>query len=107
MRSPRVSDAVRRRRLTEIWTHLHNHPEPSMHEFATAEYLAGMLEAAGLKTLRFDSFPGFTVDVGTGPPVIGLRADLDALVQDVAGVPTAVHSCGHDANMAIVATVML
>ncbi|PVZ61047.1 amidohydrolase [Arthrobacter sp. H-02-3] len=108
MRSQRVSGgAIRRRRLAEIWTHLHSHPEPSMQEFATAEYLAGLLEQAGLEVRRFDSLPGFTADVGTGPPVIGLRAEMDALVQNTAGGPTAVHSCGHDANMAIVATVML
>ncbi|SDP36122.1 amidohydrolase [Arthrobacter sp. ok909] len=98
---------MRRRRLAEIWTHLHNHPEPSMQEFGTAEYLAGLLEQAGLEVRRFESLPGFTADVGTGPPVIGLRAEMDALVQNTAAGPTAVHSCGHDANMAIVATVML
>ncbi|BCW72384.1 amidohydrolase AmhX [Arthrobacter sp. NicSoilB8] len=99
--------AMRRRRLAEIWTHLHNHPEPSMQEFATADYLAGLLGQAGLEVRRFESLPGFTADVGTGAPVIGLRAEMDALVQNTAGGPTAVHSCGHDANMAIIATVML
>lgn len=78
-----------------------------MEEFATSEYLAGLLAEAGLEPRKFPDFPGFTVDVGEGDPRIGLRADMDALVQEVDGKRTAVHSCGHDANMAIVASVML
>ncbi len=100
-------DETRRRRLHEIWTHLHNYPEPSMQEYRTSDYLADLLGAAGLKIEKFKSFPGFTADIGQGDPRIGLRADMDALLQDVDGKTSAVHSCGHDANMAVVATVML
>lgn len=100
-------EETRRRRLSGIWTHLHSHPEPSMQEFATSDYLAKILAASGLKVQKFESAPGFTADVGRGVPMIGLRADMDALLQEVAGEPKAVHSCGHDANMAVVATVML
>lgn len=97
----------RRSRLQEIWTHLHNNPEPSMEEFGTSDYLADLLGGAGLEITRFDSMPGFTADIGKGAPGIGLRADMDALLQEVAGETKAVHSCGHDANMAVVATTML
>lgn len=99
--------STRRRRLQEIWTHLHNHPEPSMKESGTSDYLAAVFEDAGLKPRIFPTFPGFTVDIGAGRPLVGLRADMDALVHDIGGEQRAVHSCGHDANMAIVATVML
>ncbi|MET4096840.1 amidohydrolase [Arthrobacter sp. UYCu712] len=102
-----IGGGTRRRRLDEIWTHLHNNPEPSMQEYGTSDYLAEMLGEAGLKIEKFKCFPGFTADIGEGSPQIGLRADMDALVQEVAGKTTAVHSCGHDANMAIIATVML
>ncbi len=102
-----TGEGLRRRRLHEIWTHLHNHPEPSMQEFATADYLAELLGGAGMRITRFASFPGFTADVGEGEPRVGIRADMDALQQVVEGTTKAVHSCGHDANMAVVATVML
>ncbi|WP_354348778.1 amidohydrolase [Pseudarthrobacter sp. PvP090] len=104
---PVTREETRRRRLQEIWTHLHNHPEPSMKEYGTSKYLAELLGTAGLTISRFGAIPGFTADVGQGTPRIGLRADMDALVQEVSGKAAAVHSCGHDANMAIVATVML
>lgn len=94
-------------RLHEIWKHLHQNPEPSMAEFATAEYLAGVLCEAGIRISRFESIPGFIADVGPGEPKVGFRADMDALQQEVDGRLQPVHSCGHDANMAVVATVML
>ena len=78
-----------------------------MQEFATSEYLADLLGRAGLQISKFGRIPGFAADVGEDTPRIGLRADMDALLQDVAGETTAVHSCGHDANMAVVATTML
>ncbi|WP_236558673.1 amidohydrolase [Arthrobacter sp. 9V] len=86
---------------------MNRHPEPSMREFKTTDFLRVIMEEAGLQPQEFGAFPGFVVDVGRGKPRVGLRADMDALIQDIDGVPTAVHSCGHDANMAIVATVML
>ncbi len=78
-----------------------------MKEYGTSEYLAELLGTAGLTIGKFGAMPGFTADVGQGTPRIGLRADMDALVQELAGKTAAVHSCGHDANMAVVATVML
>lgn len=102
-----TGDELRRHRLHEIWTHLHHHPEPSMQEFATADYLAELLASAGIRIARFDSFPGFIADVGEGEPLVGLRADMDALQEEMDGATTLVHSCGHDANMAVVSTVML
>ncbi len=41
------------------------------------------------------------IEIGHGKPVIGLRADIDALWQEVDGEFTANHSCGHDAHMTI------
>ncbi|MBO1266656.1 amidohydrolase [Arthrobacter cavernae] len=100
-------ERTRRDRLSAIWEYLHAHPEPSMQEFGTAEYLAELMRAGGLDPRPFKDFPGFTVDVGPGAPVVGLRADMDALIHEQDGGPVAIHSCGHDAHMAIVATVML
>ncbi|MDI2019765.1 N-acetylcysteine deacetylase [Paenarthrobacter nicotinovorans] len=78
-----------------------------MRELKTHDFLMVIMQEAGLQPQVFGGFPGFVVDVGKGEPRVGLRADMDALIQNIDGVPTAVHSCGHDANMAIVATVML
>ena len=42
---------------------------------------------------------------GTLPgPVVGLRADMDALIHTVDGVEKCIHSCGHDAHSAMVIT---
>ena len=37
-----------------------------------------------------------------GDEVIAVRADIDALWQEVDGVMQANHSCGHDANISMV-----
>lgn len=104
-------------RITRVWRHLHDTPEPSWAEHATAEYLMGLFRAAGLDPRPFAGradergvpvdFPGFTVDVGPGEPIVGLRADLDGLAHESAAGTVLAHSCGHDANMAIVTETVL
>lgn len=66
-----------------------------------------VFEDHGFRPVPFASIPGFYVDVGNGSPKIGLRADMDALLQEVNGQLQPNHSCGHDAHMAIVTAVML
>ncbi|WP_165384273.1 amidohydrolase [Leucobacter triazinivorans] len=94
-------------RLERIRDHLAAHPEPSWSEHRTSGYLAALLTQAGLKPRPFAEFPGFTVDVGPGEPQIGLRADLDALAHRTEAGTAVVHSCGHDANMAVVTETVL
>nr|WP_237467517.1 amidohydrolase [Leucobacter chromiireducens] len=94
-------------RILEIRAHLAAHPEPSWREHGTAAYLADLLRAAGLDPQPFADFPGFTVDVGPGTPVVGLRGDLDALAHDTPAGTVLAHSCGHDANLAIVTETVL
>ena len=94
-------------RIIRIREHLAAHPEPSWQEHGTAAYLAELFEAAGLTPQHFTDFPGFTVDVGPGEPVVGLRGDLDALAHETATGTVVAHSCGHDANLAIVAETVL
>lgn len=97
-------------RVCEIRRWLHAYPELSMEEYETADYLEGILKELGVPTERISGLGLVaTLKLGEGP-VIGLRAEMDALpVQEEtklefqsrkAGV---MHACGHDA---IVATAM-
>lgn len=90
-----------------LWEHLHANPEVSWEEKETSAYLIKFFEDHGFRPVPFPSIPGFYVDVGNGSPKIGLRADMDALLQEVNGQLQPNHSCGHDAHMAIVTAVML
>lgn len=93
--------------VQEVFEYLHANAEISWEEVETTDYLVSLFEQAGFKPKRFTHIPGFIVEVGTGSPKIGLRADMDALWQEVNGQMQANHSCGHDAHMTIVTGVML
>ncbi|GEN54520.1 M20 peptidase aminoacylase family protein [Halobacillus faecis] len=86
----------------EIFEHLHDHPEISWKETETTAYIASLLEKTNARIRQFDDCTGLVADLGQGAPVIAVRADIDALWQEVDGEFRANHSCGHDAHMAIV-----
>ncbi|PRX41439.1 amidohydrolase [Planifilum fimeticola] len=88
--------------IMEIFQHLHNHPEISWQEYGTTSYVAGLLERHGYRTRRFEDCTGVVGEIGSGRPVVALRADMDALWQEVDGRFQANHSCGHDAHMTMV-----
>lgn len=88
---------------------LHRQPELGYQEHHTSDLIARELELAGLQVFR--GLAGTAV-VGTlvnGPgPVIGLRADMDALpitekgeVEWRSATPGVMHACGHDGHSAI------
>ena len=83
----------------KIFEHLHSHPEVSWQEFETTKFVKEKLESFGYKTKVFPDCTGVIAEIGTGSPVVGLRADLDALWQEVNGREQANHSCGHDGHM--------
>jgi amidohydrolase len=93
--------------LHEFRRDLHAHPELSWHEERTTGLVAKRLGEAGLVTRPLGS-TGVMVDIGTNAgPVIGLRADLDALpVVDLTSDPWrstidgVAHACGHDVHTA-------
>ncbi|MDV2883655.1 amidohydrolase [Alkalihalophilus pseudofirmus] len=97
---------MKKKELVEMWEYLHQHPEVSWDEHGTTNYLMNHFKQAGFHPVAFESIPGFYVDVGTGKPKVGLRADMDGLLQEVNGILQANHSCGHDAHMTIVTGVM-
>ena len=85
-----------------LFAHFHSHPEVSWNEKETAAYLLQRLSEDGFKCTPFASFPGLIAEIGSGKPVIAIRADMDALWQEKDGTFQAVHSCGHDAHMSII-----
>ncbi len=95
--------------LVDFRRDLHAHPEIGYHEFRTTRRIKLRLEAAGLRPIVLPKGTGLLVDIGAGSePVVGLRADLDALpISDEKNVPyrstvaTACHACGHDVHTTV------
>lgn len=94
-------------RLQNIFKHLHEHPEISWEEHETSAFIQSIVSAYDCKIQTFDDSAAVVVEIGSGKPVIALRADMDALWQEVNGKMQANHSCGHDAHMTIVLGVFL
>ena len=95
--------------LVALRRQLHAHPEPGRAEHATTALLVHRLTAAGLSPKVLDGGTGVVCDVGTGSPVVGLRADIDALpLEDLKDVPWRsqrpglCHACGHDVHTSVV-----
>jgi amidohydrolase len=87
--------------------HLHRHPEPSFHEHETAAFVAERLEEMGVAVER-PTGTSVLGRIGEGPPVVALRADIDALpIREESGVEFAserdglMHACGHDGHTAM------
>ena len=97
---------------TEWRRHLHAHPEIKFACHGTAAFVAERLREIGVDELHEGLAETGIVALirGRAPgPVIGLRADMDALPMDettglphASRVPGAAHACGHDGH-----TVML
>lgn len=90
--------------------HIHQHPERSFHEVATAHYVDSLLKSFGNIEV---SHPTPTSVLGilrgsSSGKTVAFRADMDALpVQEETGlpfasvVPNVSHACGHDAHTAM------
>ncbi|RPF54335.1 M20 peptidase aminoacylase family protein [Aquisalibacillus elongatus] len=87
--------------VEEVFRHLHTHPEISWEEYHTTDYIKQLLEQEGISVQTFSNMPGLVAEIGSGKPVVAVRADMDALWQEVDGEFKANHSCGHDAHMTI------
>ena len=95
--------------LSQWRRHIHANPELARHEYATTEFVATRLAAAGLSPELLPGGTGLTCDLGPSDgPRIALRADIDALpLQELTGatysstVPGVSHACGHDAHTTI------
>lgn len=92
-----------RENILQTYRELHALAEPSWQEEKTAAYLCNKLLDAGIQAKRFDGHHGFIAEIaGETNEVVALRADMDALVQEVDGVVRPNHSCGHDAHSTMV-----
>lgn len=91
------------------WRHdLHRHPELGFEEHRTSEMIAGLLTDWGWRVHRGLAGTGVVAQMGQGAPVIGLRADIDALpIVEATGAahasttPGKMHACGHDGHTAM------
>lgn len=88
--------------ILRIFHHLHSNPELSWEEHETTAFIQQQLKALGYTVTTFPDTPGLIAELGSGQPIIGIRADMDALWQEVDGIYQANHSCGHDAHMTMV-----
>jgi amidohydrolase len=87
---------------------IHMHPELSFQERRTAGKVVEALTALGIEAQVGVGKTGVVGFLGEGSPVIGIRADMDALPIDEANdvpyrsqTPGVMHACGHDAHTAI------
>ncbi len=102
--------------VSEYRRGFHMQPELGFEEKQTSEKIASTLEGLGFRVRRGVGKTGVVGEIGDGKPVVGIRADMDALpIQEANDVPYAskvpglMHACGHDAHMAIalgVATIL-
>lgn len=105
-------------KMIEWRRHFHQNPELSNREFKTAERIATHLQELGLEVQTGVAHTGVVglLKGGKPGPVVGLRADIDALpvtertpvpfaskvVSEYNGIETGVmHACGHDTHIAI------
>ncbi len=87
---------------------IHMHPELSFQEHRTGRLVADTLSASGIEVQVGVGKTGVVGVLGEGGPVIGIRADMDALPIEEANdvpyrsqTPGVMHACGHDAHTAI------
>jgi amidohydrolase len=89
--------------------HLHAHPELAFEEKQTAAFIAGKLREFGLEVHEGIAGTGVVGVLRRGNgPMVGLRADIDALpIVEATGLSYAsqadgrMHACGHDGHTAM------
>lgn len=85
----------------------HANPEVSWKEFRTTQTIARILDNLGVTYHCFSDVTGLIAEIGDGDEVIGVRAEMDALWQEVDGTWQGNHSCGHDAIISMVLGALL
>lgn len=92
--------------VVRLRKHFHKHPELSMKEFETSKRVKEELKNMEVPYVEAGE-TGVIGFIGSGEPVIALRADMDALkIEEKTEVgyrsvnPGVMHACGHDAHTA-------
>ncbi len=65
--------------LAEIRHYIHQHPGSSGQELPDNHLLKERLEELGIRILESGLKTGLIAEIGSGQPVVALRADIDAL----------------------------
>lgn len=95
--------------IIEMRRHFHSHPELSLEEFETTDFIAGELDKMGIPYIKGNPTGLVATIKGNHPgKTVALRSDMDALkITQKNEVPYKsktegkMHACGHDAHMAI------
>lgn len=93
--------------ILEWFHYFHEHPEVSWKEHGTTRKISSILDELHIPYREFKDIPGLVAEIGEGDEVVAVRADIDALWQEVDGEWRANHSCGHDANISMVLGALL
>ena len=89
-------------KLAKVRHYIHEHPEISEQEYEATKYIKNYLSELEIKPLDYPLETGVIAEIGSGLPIIALRADIDALPivertnLDYASSNGAMHACGHD-----------
>ncbi|UPW84824.1 amidohydrolase [Lysinibacillus sp. Ag94] len=94
-------------KIYQWFDHFHKYPEVSWKEFETTKKIASILDELNVSYRLLGDVPGLIAEIGTGDEIVAVRADIDALWQEVDGKWQANHSCGHDANITMVLGALL
>jgi len=94
--------------LIELRRRVHAHPELGHNESATSALILRTLRADGIEARLMPSGTGVIAEIGSGGPLVGLRADIDGLpIAESTGLPysstlpNVSHACGHDVHLTV------
>jgi amidohydrolase len=94
--------------IEQLFLDLHRNPELSNQEFETTKKLRSYLEKANIHILELGAKTGVIAEIGSGKPVLALRADIDALPIDEQSdcqyrstKQGVMHACGHDLHTCV------
>lgn len=99
---------------TNLRRTIHQNPEIGFAEFETTQAIVAALAHRGIEAAVRSEGTGLVAEVGEGWPVVGFRADLDALpIQELTDAPyrslrdRLMHACGHDVHAAVAVGIAL
>lgn len=93
--------------------YFHMHPEIGYHLEKTTSFIIDELDKLGVSYVKVIGGGSIVVSLGNGKPIIGIRADIDALeiqeenyISYKSTYDGKMHACGHDCHAAILLTLI-